>query len=662
MDTNLSLTYTIEKKPVQITLLRGGDALIRLKTPFEFLNMMPTKDGLQIECSQAALELTQEDNRFVFKWMGEEIINQISLTGRWYGIGELVNQHWILNEVMLPLHDFLTVDAGATGLSNLMTPAFINDQGVMLLVHSPVKIGVNQPPVVPGKVQNFVLGEEIPFEQRPRRDHKGEGDGNLSLAGVDLHFEVVITENVVNAQRELVKKVGQPRKTPPISLFGAPVWTTWAQYKDVIDQEIVLEFAAQIKANRFPYQAIEIDDRWQSQYGELSFDSERFPDPKGMITELHEMDFKVTAWVIPFLHTRSFGGQEAAERGFVVKMKGGSPYPARWWHGKAYLLDATNPRAMAWFGERLTSLQKATGLDGFKFDGGEAMYVPTDAVLYKSGASRNQYSHDYVEWVAKNFSFCEVRTGWMNQTAPILFRLWDLWSTWSHANGLRAIIPATLSLSLTGYPFTFPDMIGGNGYLTFPKSVILNRLITRVILPLMERAKKKSLGDEDVAVHASDVPPFIQHQPAFGWPTSELMIRWTQLNALLPVMQFSITPWQFGEECTEICRAYAKMHEEFTPLFQELALRAARTGEPIVRPVFWLAPNDPKALACDDQFLIGDHLLVAPVVHKGGRKRDIYLPPGEWIDHWTGVTLQGSRTIVDYPVPLNVLPFFTLAG
>jgi alpha-glucosidase (family GH31 glycosyl hydrolase) len=201
-------------------------------------------------------------------------------------------------------------------------------------------------------------------------------------------------------------------------------------------------------------------------------------------------------------------------------------------------------------------------------------------------------------------------------------------------------------------------MIGGNGYFIFPKNKILNGLIHKVIIPFMERGKQQAKEDEDVTIHASDVPAIVAKSPRFGWPTEELLIRWTQLNALMPVMQFSITPWQFGERCTKICREYTELHRQFTMLFQRLTI----DGTPIVMPVFWLAPDDPRALECDDQFLIGKELLVAPVVHQGHRERSIYLPPGSWRDHWTGKVHRGPQVLANYPAPLDRLPFFYYQG
>lgn len=267
----------------------------------------------------------------------------------------------------------------------------------------------------------------------------------------------------------------------------------------------------------------------------------------------------------------------------------------------------TNPAALEWFGTRLRALQVSTGLDGFKFDAGEAIFFPSEALTHEP-IHPNAYSNRYVSFAARNFGLCEVRSGWLNQTAPIFFRQWDKSTQWGLANGLHSVVTGILSLSLAGYPFVLPDMIGGNAY--------------------------KEVAD------------------------AELMIRWAQLNALLPAMQFSLAPWEYGSECNELCRRYANLHADFSPVILRLAEETVRTGEPIIRPIFWLAPHDKRALLCDDQFLLGDNLMVAPVVQPGARKRDIYFPPGVWRDHWSSQTIQGPVVMYSYPAPLHSLPFF----
>ena len=481
----------------------------------------------------------------------------------------------------------------------------------------------------------------------------------ITLVGDDLKFDLHTSDHIIDAFVSLSKKIGHPPSTPPLELLGAPIWTTWARYKDRIDQDTVIEFAQQIRNNGYPYHVLEIDDRWQIQYGDLEFDPERFPDPKDMIRELHELGFKVTAWVIPFFHPHSNTGKEAVEKGYVAITASGDPYLVKWWQGRGFLLDVTNPEALSWFGQNLNDFRQEVGLDGFKFDAGEGKYAPNDAIFHTPLTSANQYTHLYVDWISRNFSFSEVRSGWKNQTSPIFFRLWDLWSVWGYDNGLRSIIPSTITLGLGGYPFVFPDMIGGNAYFTFPKNRILNWILQRIVVPILENGvKKNSDHPEDETLGLADVPGWLEKSTIFGYPTAELMIRWAQANVFLGVMQFSLAPWDFGEQCNQLCREAAELHMEFVPILEKYTHQAAKSGEPVIRPVFWLAPEDEDALLCDDQFLVGDEILVAPVLYEGQRSRQIYFPPGNWKDRETGISYQGPTVVKNYPAPLSKLPFF----
>jgi alpha-glucosidase (family GH31 glycosyl hydrolase) len=201
-----------------------------------------------------------------------------------------------------------------------------------------------------------------------------------------------------------------------------------------------------------------------------------------------------------------------------------------------------------------------------------------------------------------------VRVGWRSQQAPLLFRLGDKDSHWGEENGLRAIIPQVLHLGLAGYPFVFAGMIGGNSY-----------------------------GD---------------------WRADkELLIRWTELSAALPAMQFSIAPWDFDQETVDICRRYAQLHQELAPALDRATRQAVNTGAPVIRPLNW-GWDDEVAHRCADQFLLGDEYCVAPVVTPGAASRDVLLPPGQWRDHWTGARFDGPTVLRDHPAPLDHLPLF----
>ena len=82
------------------------------------------------------------------------------------------------------------------------------------------------------------------------------------------------------------------------------------------------------------------------------------------------------------------------------------------------------------------------------------------------------------------------------------------------------------------------------------------------------------------------------------------------------------------------------------------------TGAPIIRPLWWLDPEDKASLESDSQFLVGDSLLVAPILEPGARSRDIYLPEGNWEDVINGVTVKGRRWLWKFKAELNQCPTF----
>ncbi len=573
--TKSGFELQFEKNPWQCLIIRKGEIIFQLMTDYQLISESIQGETYHFQFNQQSLQLTVKKSVISFEWEGQNLSNQIHLTGYWYGGGELINQPLTWNETMFPMTEFFTSDNGLTGLSTVLSPIWLSSLGIGLIVNSPFSIGINQPPEKYLNRQHGFSPDLIPFKDRPFRDLKGEGDRMISLVADDLEFEILIEDDIVSCHRALVKKIGVPKKTPPLELMGAPIWTTWARYKDKIDQDSVLEFAREIQTNSYPYHVLEIDDRWQTQYGDLEFDPVKFPDPKEMIRQLHEMGFKVTVWVVPFFHPQSAAGKEAAQKGYLVKIQTGEPYHVKWWQGWGFLLDVTNPDALAWYKNRLDSFKEELDLDGYKFDAGEAKYCPKEGILSESLDSQNDYTRLYVKWISENFSFSEVRSGWMNQTAPIYFRLWDLWSVWGYDNGLRSIIPSMLAMSLTGYPFVFPDMIGGNAYFTFPKNRVMNWILQKIVIPLMERSvKNKSEYPEEETLSMGDVPAWIEKSTHFGYPTPELMVRWAQANVFLGVMQFSLAPWDFGEQCNQYCREAAELHLDYLPTLHKYARQA----------------------------------------------------------------------------------------
>jgi alpha-glucosidase len=123
----------------------------------------------------------------------------------------------------------------------------------------------------------------------------------------------------------------------------------------------------------------------------------------------------------------------------------------------------------------------------------------------------------------------------------------------------------------------------------------------------------------------------------------------------MPMMQFSVAPWRIlNAENLEIVRAAAKLHQAMGPYILSCARESARTGEPIARHMEYAFPGEGFA-DCNDQFMLGDRYLVAPVV-TSELSRTVKLPAGRWHDD-QGRTHRGGRTIT-IEAPLDRLPRF----
>jgi myogenesis-regulating glycosidase len=169
---------------------------------------------------------------------------------------------------------------------------------------------------------------------------------------------------------------GHPTNVPDELMFRQPIWSTWARYKVDINESLVMQFAQEIIDNGFSNSQIEIDDDWETCYGELEFSSTKFPDPKGMVDALKQMGYRVTLWVHPFINSNCPRYNEYLSKGYFVKDLQGN-VKTKWWNGDdAAAIDLTNEEARTSFFARLISLREQTGLDGYKFDAGESGYLP----------------------------------------------------------------------------------------------------------------------------------------------------------------------------------------------------------------------------------------------------------------------------------------------
>lgn len=400
-------------------------------------------------------------------------------------------------------------------------------------------------------------------------------------------------------------------KTPDLKLISEPQYNTWIELMYDQNQTDILEYANAIIKNDYPPGVIMIDDNWQENYGKWDFHPGRFDNPKIMIDSLHNMGFKVMVWVCPFVSPDCDVYRQLAAEELFMKDSDLQPAIVRWWNGASALLDFTNDKAVDWFNDQLDFLVEEYNVDGFKLDAGDPFFYK--GLIASKDIIPDEHTYLYGKFGLR-FPLNEYRAMWKMGGQPVVERLRDKNHKWGD---VKTLIPNMLLQGINGYVFGCPDMIGGGEFQSF-------------------------LNVSDSSLD------------------QELIVRSAQIHALLPMMQFSVAPWRVLNEKNQAAVLKAvDTRMQFTSYILRLAEEAAQTNEPIVKYLEYAFPHQGYA-NIQDEFLLGDSILVAPIVEENSYKRKVKLPQGIW-QFLDGKEFVGPIEI-EVDAPIDVLPYFVKVG
>ena len=393
------------------------------------------------------------------------------------------------------------------------------------------------------------------------------------------------------------------------------------------------------QSRNLPLSVLYMDGDHMEQYKTFTIDEERYPDVPGLARDLAEAGVHLVASVNPGIKkdqkTRLY--DEARRADVFCKAPDGGESSAVVWPGWVAHTDYTNPRVREWWGSRYASYLES-GIEGFWHDMNEPSSFATwgDQTLPLTtrhdmegrggdhreahnvyGLLMNRSGHEGLRRLRpEKRPFVLSRSGWVGMQRHAWNWTGDIESSW---NVLRQTIGTVLGLGLSGVPYSGPD-IGGFS----------------------------------------------------GQPSTEMFVRWFQLGSFLPFFRVHSAyylpprePWEWDDEVLGILREYLDLRYRLMPYWYTLAHEASRTGYPIVRPLFWRSPDQKELWDTDDAFMLGDALLVAPIVEEGAQRRTVSLPPGRWYDMHDDRTFDSPKTSpaqVDLNAPLGRCPVLALAG
>lgn len=457
----------------------------------------------------------------------------------WFGGSLLSTQHMPLQYADVPMQPYITndilfktkVDKDRTNVyGNVVERFWINSNGVGIVVDSSVPLHVS-------------LNESGSNMLCFKGDYNDSPFPNPNYEAPTLNYTVCKKDNVRRIRDFLQQQYFElPQGIPDLSIMQKVTWSTKAEYKENLNQNIVLEYAASIRkkfnngvTTKNPLN-FEIYEPYSSAYGNFDFKSDGFSNSHQMVGVLkHEEKFNVSAALTPFIsvntETRNFDKISSL---LILDTEGKVPMITKVFGGLAGIVDLTNAKTRKWYKQNLEDMKKNYYLDTFIFHGCETNFIRSNHKFHKFVKNPCTFIDNFVSTVITYG--CQVTCGHRTQKHPVYIHLSSRDSTWGHDNGLNSIIPAVLTLGILGYPFVIPDVIGGNGF----------------------------MGDN---LNSTKLPE------------RELYIRWLQLATYLPVMKFSIPPWDYDDQMIEITKDLLKKRESVLPKLLKATREAEHTGQ-----------------------------------------------------------------------------------
>lgn len=399
--------------------------------------------------------------------------------------------------------------------------------------------------------------------------------------------------------------------------FEIPSWALGHQVSrySYFPQGKVLEVARKYKEHRIPISCIYLDIDYMKEKKIFTWDKEKFPNPKRMIEELHSMGVKVVAILDPGIKFDQNFDIFQEGIGNFCETPSGEVYVGRVWPGECVFPDFLNTKAQAFWSKCVTKFVSESGLDGIWLDMNEpSVFNETktidENVLHKNDdGTRIQHSlvhnaYAYFEAKAtfealsrlKNEVFILTRAGCAGIQKFAAVWSGDNTSSWKN---MRLQIPLLLSLSISGVPYVGCD-VGG----------------------------------------------FI------GNSTPELLTRFYQMACLFPIFRNHKSKEGNDQEPYRLSSKYQKRIKEaislrysLLPYISRLASEAHKFGHPIVRPLFYEFQDDEETYEMNDQYMVGKHLLYAPILEKEKHQRELYLPEGKWTEWANGRVLHGKQWV-----------------
>jgi len=411
-------------------------------------------------------------------------------------------------------------------------------------------------------------------------------------------------------------------------------------------QAELMDVAKGYRDRKLPIDDLVIDWFTYTKMGQMDMDPEAWPDPVGMLKQLHAMDYHVMISVWPRFTQGSRYYDTILKNGWFEHLADGTPTNGLPYNRAGSDIDTTNPDAAKWYWSIVKENYVDKGFDAFWADETEPD-VPPNGSYFKIGPG-TQFFNTYP--LFHTAAFYRGMRADMKERALILARdsylgaqhngaiFWssDISPNW---DTLKRQVSTGINFTASGMPYWSTDIGGWQGlpYAHTPEHP-----------PLLDPSDaRENVGRYD------DYP--------------ELYTRWFEYGAFQPNFRSHGTRshnevWSYGKQAEPILEKYLRLRYQLMPYIYSLGWQTHETGAPFMRGLFLDFPNDPNVADIGDEYMFGPALLIAPVTEQGATERKVYLPAGsDWYNFWTNERIHGGQRIT-VQAPIDTIPVFVRAG
>ncbi|MDE3181670.1 MAG: glycoside hydrolase family 31 protein [Acidobacteriota bacterium] len=392
--------------------------------------------------------------------------------------------------------------------------------------------------------------------------------------------------------------------------------------------------ADNFRERHIPCDVIYLDIEYMNGYRVFTWDKTGFPNPSRMLSDLRREGFRVVTIIDPGIKVdpNYWVYQQGLAENDFVRMPDGKIFDGAVWPGISAFPDFTDPRVRDWWGGLYRGLV-SDGVAGFWNDMNEpsvfdvpSKTMPLDAIFYDHG---------------------------LKSPHAKVHNVYGMLMSEATRDGLLRLRPDERPFVLTRDTYA-----GGQRYAavwTGDNSSTWNHLRISI-------RELMGMGLSGLAFAGADIGGFAES------PSPDLYTRWLEAGVLYPFSRTHTTlgtreqdPWSYGIRREDINRDSIDLRYRLLPYLYNSFYQSSQTGLPVMRALLLDYPDDPEAVSQNEEFMLGDDLLAAPVVKDGEWKWSVYLPAGEWFDFWSDRRYDGPKSVT-VDAPLGRIPLFVRGG